>query len=387
MTAVATPRANRLFYMDALRCFCMLFGIFVHSASIDFNREFPLLVFVRDASDLFRMSAFFLISGYFTAFVYARSPQRALYTVSRRDVLLVPFLTALLLLNPVTNWLIYNFHNPPLGFHEYFFEGGWQLQKRGMGNWLLHLWFLVSLIIYAALTPLLMWGVQKRRVAALIDDYVSRTGRFTIWWNVLLVGLAAVGAQAVYTIVSPLVGGTPVDWVTRASLYYFPFFFLGLISFANRDFFERMHAFSWWGIIVFGGLYAIMTYTRIENSALSSVGFWLARAGLTTFLIAGLLDLFRHVADRQSPVLSFLVDASYSFYLFHMMIIYVIANIMWGYTHDFYVIFWTCVIVGTPVILGLHAILVRPIPLIRFLLNGKRVRPSAVVTAQASAER
>lgn len=74
MASKAANRPNRLFYVDALRCFCMLFGIFVHSASIDFNRELALMVFVRDASELFRMSAFFLISGYFTAFVVRPVP-------------------------------------------------------------------------------------------------------------------------------------------------------------------------------------------------------------------------------------------------------------------------------------------------------------------------
>lgn len=375
--------ASRLFYLDALRCFCMLFGIFVHGASIG---DTPFFDVIKTSSDYFRMATFFVISGYFTALV-ARRSTAPVYLRSRRDVLLVPFLATLLLLNPVTNWLIHNVHNPWMDWRTYFLEGGWALPKRGLGVWHLHLWFLVSLMVYAALTPLLIrlfGGVTGTR---LVDRYVTLTGRFTIWANVLLVALGSVVMQTLYDrALQPLVGGTVLDWCTRATLYYSSFFLLGLVAFLNRRLFAAMHRFSWAGLILFGvGQYLAIGWRDAQPSALASIAFWVTRAGLTTFLIAGLLALFQRFANRPSPVVAFLVDSAYSFYLFHLLVVYAIATLMLRITADLHLVFAVIVLAGIPLLLAWHGLVVRRVPLLRFLFNGKRRRPAASPAAPASA--
>ncbi|WP_439533933.1 hypothetical protein, partial [Polymorphobacter sp.] len=66
MTSVETPavetpagagpetrgaKTARLLHLDALRAFCMFFGVLVHGSTIDFSAR-PLFEGVREASDL-----------------------------------------------------------------------------------------------------------------------------------------------------------------------------------------------------------------------------------------------------------------------------------------------------------------------------------------------
>jgi hypothetical protein len=52
----------RIIHRDALRAFCMFYGILTHGTSLDHDGE-PLLLAVRGDSELFRMATFFLIAG------------------------------------------------------------------------------------------------------------------------------------------------------------------------------------------------------------------------------------------------------------------------------------------------------------------------------------
>jgi glucan biosynthesis protein C len=64
----------------------------------------------------------------------------------------VPFLATLVLCNPPALWLSYNFHNPDVSASQ-FFQGNIVANPAGPHIWHLHLWFLVTLLIYALCTP------------------------------------------------------------------------------------------------------------------------------------------------------------------------------------------------------------------------------------------
>lgn len=95
------------------------------------------------------------------------------------------------------------------------------------------------------------------------------------------------------------------------------------------------------------------------------------------FIVAALMALFRRFLDRPSATLSFLVDAAFSFYLFHMTVIFMIADLLVPRTGNHYLIFAVIVLAGTPLILAIHAFVIRPVPLLRLMFNGKRPRPAA----------
>ena len=56
---------DRLFYLDHLRAFAMLFGVLVHTATL--QTFGPALEAIPTVSFYFRMGTFFAVSGYFGA--------------------------------------------------------------------------------------------------------------------------------------------------------------------------------------------------------------------------------------------------------------------------------------------------------------------------------
>jgi len=95
---------GRLHHLDALRSFCMLFGILVHTGTLAPGLAVSQAVF--DISENFRMATFFVISGFFGVLLLDRRGARS-FLGHRAQGLAIPFLAGVMLLNPVTLWLIY----------------------------------------------------------------------------------------------------------------------------------------------------------------------------------------------------------------------------------------------------------------------------------------
>lgn len=376
----AIPTGGRLFYMDALRAFCMLFGIMVHGATIGSN---PLFTFIKDASDLFRMAAFMVISGFFTAMVARRAAHTDDFYRGRVPILIYPLITTLILLNPVTNWLIQIWHGEWIGFGEWL-GGGWRSPPQGNAVWHLHLWFLFSLIVYALLTPLLLLGARQPVVLRALDRYCEITRGWTVWANVLAVGIGVALCRALHNhLIGPLFDTTPFAWIASATMTYLPYFILGLLCFLHRGLFRSLHVLSWWGLAVFTALYLGVGYFGADlPRALERTLFWAAKAGITMLLICGLLYLFERFLNRPSKLLSFLVDASYTFYLFHFLVIYFLVNVLSAIFGDnVYLLFTLIVILGTPLALAIHRFIIAPVPLLRLMFTGKRPKKPQVAAA------
>jgi len=116
----------------------MMWGILVHTGTLGDSAFFDGATWL---SGLVRMSAFFIVSGFLSYMLVERYGART--TVIKRILSVgVPFITCLVLLNPVTNYLIYCYHNPSIPLLEYLRTGGTEKAKGPM-VWSLHLWFLL----------------------------------------------------------------------------------------------------------------------------------------------------------------------------------------------------------------------------------------------------
>ncbi|MFA7440125.1 MAG: acyltransferase family protein [Sphingomonadaceae bacterium] len=372
----------RLIHMDALRAFCMLFGIMVHAATIADN---PFFTFVKDASNLFRMATFMLISGFFTALVATRSADISTYYRGRMRVLVFPLVSTLLLLNPVTTWLIHIWHNNFMGFGEWL-GGGWRSPTRGNDVWHLHLWFLFSLIAYALVTPALLLLFRRPFMSRTLDHYCDLTSGWTAWANVALVAVGVAGCRLIHDkLTGPLSADTPFGWIESATLTYFSYFVLGLLAFLNRRLFASLHIWSWTGLILFTGLYLMTRHVDLGlPRAPERMLYWIAGSGLTMFIICALMYVFQRWVNKPGAVLRFLVDGSYTFYLVHMTVIYLLAHLFTGITNNVYVIYGLLILVGTPVCFAIHHYLIAPVPLLRWMFNGKRTPGSGRAPASTS---
>lgn len=369
--AVATgePRkGQRFFHLDALRAALMFWGILVHASTVSESALFRGIAIV---SGLVRMEAFFVISGFLAYMLLKKYGARV--TVRKRLLAIgVPFVAALLLLNPLTNYLVYCYHNPPLSFPA-FLRGEGIAGAKGPMNWHLHLWFLAALFVYSLLAPFIgravdgglrLAGDRGRRVPPGITFFAMGTGT----------AAACIAARVVFEVVKPAL---PVElhYVARSIGNFLPFYALGMLLFASpvlRELFSRAHWFQILlsctllaGIHRLGGenpgragevlLLAAQTYVAV---CLSSFLFWLAGKWV----------------KAESPLARSLSDAAYSVYLFHFLSLYLFAFL------------FRPLLPGGPLLLAaisaatfgatllLHRHVIHRIPLLELLFNGKPLR-------------
>ena len=364
--------------MDALRCFCMLFGLLVHGATIGST---PLFSAITEVSDHFRMATFFLVSGFFTAMVYQRSDLPS-FLRNRGRLILLPFITALILLNPVTLWLIQLYHGGGESFVE-FFSGGWRLPLPGPLVWHLHLWFLISLFIYAMLTPAIAAISGSAPVSRAVRWLTGLPALAGLTLLALLVGIMVTLLRGLNDgLVTPLLF-TPGAFLPMATLNYLTYFAMGVLAFRHRDLFDLMHRLFWPGLILFGGAYLLHDlFADALPRSVERMTYWVPRAGFIFLIVCGMMAVARSLVTRGSPALSRLTDGVYSFYIFHFLVIYSIANLVHPLTNNVYLTFLIVVLAGFPVLFLIHEKLIARSPLLTLLFNGKAAKKRGKVAAE-----
>jgi glucan biosynthesis protein C len=367
---------QRIYHLDAVRCFCMLFGLMVHGATIDDGFFFEA---IKTASGHFRMAAFFLVSGYFTALVCSRQAF-APYLANRGRMILLPLAAGLVLLNPLTNWLIHWFHGSPMGLAAWF-QGGWRLPVAppGQSNWHLHLWFLFSLFAYALLTPLLLKLARAPLVGRLAEGMAGAAPALVPLLLALGVGVATVLLRALHDQLLGLPEGHPFHFVVMATLGDLPLFALGVVAFVRAPLFEALHRLPLVALALFGAAY--LGHDALAGEwprALERASYHLARSGFVLLIVCALLWLARRLVTKGSPLLTMLTGSVYSFYIFHFLAIYLIACAVQQGTANPYLIFAAILAIGYPALLWVHRRCVAPVPWMAWLWNGKPLARPAV---------
>jgi glucan biosynthesis protein C len=350
----------------------MLYGLALHGVTIGSTPAFRV---VAEVSDHFRMATFFLVSGFFTAMVCSRSSFGP-YVKNRARLVLIPLVAGVLLLNPLTIWLIQLFHGQrdyghAMGFVP-FVSGGWQQPLAGPVVWHLHLWFLVSLFVYAMLTPVLLKLADSRAAAALVGRLTALPQALALLLLTLGVGLAVVLSRALNDqLVTPL-AFRPGSFIPMATANYLAYFAAGLFAFRHRALFDLMHRAAWPLLLLFGAAYfAQPLVADLLPPWLERVSYWLARAGFIFLIVCTLMHLASRLVTRGSPMLSRLTDGVYTFYIFHFLVIYLIANAVLPFTQNLYLTFALILAVGFPLLFLIHERLIAPSPLLTLLFNGK----------------
>lgn len=364
---------GRLTYLDALRSVCMLYGVFVHTSA--FLGPEAAIGLIGTASQYFRMGTFFLVSGFLVALVAARSSVREV--LGRRSVaLLVPFAAAVLVVNPLTCWLIHLRHVGFMPLGTFLFDGGWR-QPAAEASWHLHLWFLLSLWVYVLLFPAIGWAAGRPWLRLRLDAL----GRWPAEALVPAVALAVAGAAVALRIgqnllLEPLVAGTPFAWVSFATLLYLPYFTLGVLLHASPALFERMHRVSLVGLGL--GLGLVLGAGMLGDGVpetLRTVAGIVARSTLTVALVAALLAaaraLVRAAGARAAPLVGSLTGSIYTVYLLHYVAIYGLGLGLLGIlpAGPVYYLVLPPLVIG--LLVALHRFVVAPSPALRLLLNGR----------------
>jgi glucan biosynthesis protein C len=360
---------DRFHYFDAMRGVLMALGVVFHSALV-FSSEKRWLVYsgisayrARDFAaglHLFRMPAFFVISGYFTVLTLQRYGAWRFFRI-RMTRIAVPLLVTALTVNSLQAFLL-----ATTGWHSFSLMD--YLQR---GEWVSHLWFLVNLLIYFTIASV---------VASWCPDLIERAGRLaqaaflsvpTAFWLFIL-SLSAVAVKTAGHF------GVPIDALVwgfvdaESLLLYLPFFVFGAFLASDRALPLRLSSINLfatigitivaiWGWKAFGvseGLFNGVARTWCESLAI-----W----GSTLACFAA----FARFANKKSQFFLWLSDASYSIYLFHQVLVVAFGLLLIQSGVGGWVGLILLVTVVASCSALIHQYVIRPVPLLRFLFNGK----------------
>ncbi len=320
---------------------------------------------ITDGIHLFRMHAFYLLSGFFVAMVATKDSSKT-SAWGRISRLAIPMLVIGFTANSIMNQL----------------SNAWQFDSDLAsyvinGQWLGPLWFVGNLIFYYAISPILLTVIEK----------LTFLSRLRLWMMAPLL-LATAGAMVVA--VSLCGKYLPEMFVIlhfKNLLMYFPVFTLGLLLHRAIDTFTE--ALSVRGSLV---IFASALAMRLVASSLNfyDIHYALGETFQQNFALAVALAAIAMLNQlaKPGPVLKYFVDASYTLYLVHMPVIVVLHSVLAPLRLAWYVEYPAIVGITTILCLQLHHKVVARMPLVALLLNGTPMKPrtgSSEMVAQSAA--
>lgn len=316
-----------------------------------------------DFLGLFDVEGFFVISGMFTVITAQKYGCR--YLGSRRlQRLAIPLISTALVLN--VPFSLYMRH---LGLSDQpVFSLGYL-----NGGWVYHLWFLINLLIYTVfarvtLPFILPWAARVRpwlRFARMRMLPGAIVMVLLVLISVIQLGLVAVSHAVPIMYEEVLLASSPYSF-----LHHMMFFVLGM---AMRLFPSLWQSFRQPSMLLYLAAIAIVLVDALVVGPyfVSMLLANLKGAFVTFALVQCIFTLFNRHMNQPSPVWLHLSQASYSVYLIHHPVVVLIAIQLFGVDWPVGIEFFLVLIAAFTISLAIHAALIRPFPIMRFLFNGK----------------
>jgi glucan biosynthesis protein C len=344
-------KMSRIHALDSARATLLLLGVLFHSAVFVYLyqepaslSEFLVVTYLHQLLHAFRMPAFFVISGFFAAYLLETRDTR-MFLGNRLSRIALPL---------AIFWLPLTFAN------------GWASQ----GSWISgrdsfsvlpidfqHLWFLFYLVIYSFIfagTGKVISGLVGRRIHP-----VS---------TMLLIGSLAPVLPGVLDGEGTLGTSTGIFPEPGLLLWYLVIFLSGTVAYHQREFWLQYLKRS---AILFTGLFltlfTVFFFVQDWGPALTD---WIYGSAVVLGSYAA-IGLFLRFGDNPSKGMRFVSDASYWLYLVHLPLVFIFLV---GFSANGFGAFATIALSGSlTLFFGLlsYKVLVRH-TVISNLLNGKR---------------
>ncbi|MDO1448176.1 acyltransferase family protein [Rhodocytophaga aerolata] len=427
-TALSAERYNAL---DAARAIALLIGIFFHGVESLVSFLPPMLWAVKDAqtsvaidvffyvAHVFRMQAFFLLSGFFAHMLYHRRGAQGFLThrAARIGLPLLLFWPVIVVsVQLLWTWgyqqMGYLAMNPAIAHMGY-----WQIVAQNFRSFiwmsngfpLTHLWFLYYLLWFCAgvlvLRPLLAKALDKQgKFRQGIDSVISFL--MNRWWGSLLFGLCTIpamwGMKNGFGVDTPDVGLLP-KWASF--LVYGGYFTFGWFLHRQKELLANFK--KYWKVNL---CISLILVALVTASFLSTVYQAMApgqQAGTpavdpaTMQLMSMIYNSFYGVASmtavfafigamltffsRPSRPIRYLSDASYWMYLIHLPVVVFFQVCVYPYEWHWLLKVMAILLPSLAVLLLSYQFLVRS-TFIGVLLNGRRYGKPAKYTQQANTQ-
>ena len=354
----------RIHGLDSLRASLMILGVVIHTSLAYFPEELQVWAFqdpsasswvavwVLEFIHLFRMPAFFLLSGFFGAMLWTqRSPKKMLLNRIKRVVFpLFVFIVPLYYLGDFASI-----------YAEDLMGGGDSPMFLALGatiNWMpentMHLWFLYYLawitLFNAAVVALfsaLSW--HSTRIAPLVRKVTSNP-----WMFLGVLGLfVSTWAWALGWEDSIPTSG---EWIPNGPilLFYWAWYLIGWVIYTSEASFDGFEKRCW--VLFFLG-----------------IGFWVV--GLDWFAVVALvqasLGLFLRFANKASERWRYLSDSAYWVYLLHLPLTIFVPALLLGWPLPFFPKFLCAIALTSVICLVTYGAFVRTTFIGQFL-NGRK---------------
>jgi glucan biosynthesis protein C len=369
---------RRYHHLDAARGLLMILGIVYHAARVygeggwlvsdPASPAFDALALTLSS---FRMPAFFLMSGFFAALTLGRHGP-AVFVRGRTPRIVLPLVATLLTANVVQLYVLAQYHGTaPAGLEAIVTGRVWAGVP--IDEWVSHLWFLVCLACYFAVAAL----VAATGGARVFRDVAARSGASALAQRpaayLLLLPLANMGVRAVFWQFPVLYSLRPLITLDTIAEYV-PYFVVGMAANASPKFYESLTRVSpaVVGVTIATGALALLpapgTSTVARGMDLYGRYLW------TWVAVYWVLVGFRATLDRPRPAVAALADAAYTIYLFHHLTVIVIAWWLIDSGLSVAVKFPLLILITFTLTLALHRGVIRRVPLLRLLFNGRTDR-------------
>lgn len=341
MTASAGLEKPRYFFgLDTLRASLMLIGVFWHTVSVlsplgnfvyasELHRS-PILYALIYPEHIFRMEAFFLVSGFLSRMVLTRRDKRHFLSARLKRVLL-PLLLGCFALNLMLQmagavWL------PRFEWRHFDL---WRLVMHG--------WFLITLFLCALIDLALPRDVCSRTglsgmllivVVAVFGYVLLSFWKFDILAALGLIGPApASGLRSLNMVIS--MPENLFNFLILNTVQYWPFYFAGSLLYANRSWLDKL-SIKWlyWALAV--GL-AAGTAEYLHSNNLLKIFHGPYQLGALWYranhlLAAGgiafaLFLIFYRSQHQDSKTVRYMIDSAIVIYLVHHPLVMLFAKL------------------------------------------------------------
>lgn len=373
---------ERLHYLDNLRALAMIGGVFFHAAlayspllhnvwlTAD-NQQSEVVDVLSWFSHLFRMPVFFVIAGFFVAYLVGRRGMGGM-VANRAKRILLPLVIFL----PLCLWAVIASLMSAIATVENK-SPVMQFVIQSMATpgtppppvTTMHLWFLYNLIFFCILTWVL--------------SYINWSRIFTIF-NTLkplyfIIGFPLLLLPALLSISSPL----PAPEQMLPQLWSFGFFglffVLGYWIFRAEQFIERFQPYVMALFIGSVVLYTVYYYSIPKQLVFPPAPveyplnalLKLCEAYISVWMTLACLVAGKRYLNSRNRVMRFLSDSSYWIYIIHLPLLFAVQYKLMD--KDWSLLAKYSVSVGMTVLIGLvsYALLVRWTP-IGWMLNGRK---------------
>jgi glucans biosynthesis protein C len=386
------PAANagRLYYMDAARGTMMLLGVFFHAALfyspenhqwvVQGNDTRASFYYLHELIFSFRMPVFFMISGYFCPLVLEKFGANDFLANKARRIG-VPLISAAVLINTAQSYLLHVQRHGHLPIGDYLGSAAyWETWTNG--EWVWHLWFLVNLLVYFLVAYLFarLAGLGfADRVTTGLTGFRATRGLPQVGL-ILPLPLCNLTIDAAAYLLPWTQERVPLGIISlHTVLQYVPYFVFGAICYYRESLFRRFTGLHWLSVLIWACAFAAYVHLPDRPDELPMLVLRRYVAFVLAWLGASIvLRLFQVLIKSSSRLATVGVDASYTTYLFHHLLVLALGLGFMRLVWNPYLEYVLMVTITTVATLFIHYVLVARSRWLSMMFNGTGPRKPPV---------